>query len=308
MIARALLAAFCALASAGTAQALSCTSAMSDINFGSVSVRSGVTNATSGTLQVTCTGALVAVVGVCVRFGPGSGGAAADLSPRYMRRADGAALNYQLRAGGNGAQHGTWDSAFFVVPVVLGRASAAITVHADITSSGVSTGTGSYSSTFSGSSDVQVTYGVPNCASAGQTAPPGPFTVSAEVQSSCEVDSSALNFGNVPFQVTAPIDRETVLTVRCTAATDYAIRLGPGEGPGVTDPAARRMRFLTGTLTYGLYKDSGRTSPWGDLATNDVDSRGLGTDQSFTIYGRIHGGQNVLPGLYSDAVVVTIEY
>lgn len=296
------------LAWAGAAAASTCTAAMSDITFGSISVRSGVTNATSGTLQIQCTGAVAGAVGACIRFGPGSGGAGASNSPRYMRRADNARLNYELRPTGNGAVHGTWNEVFVLIPVVLGSGSAAVTVFADITSVGVGTGTGFYSSTFTGASNAHVQYDVPNCAASGPTATVSAFTVSADVQSSCEVDAAALNFGTIPHGITAPIDADAALTVRCTASTDYAIRLGLGTGPGVSSPERRRMSFGPASIEYGLYQNSARTMVWGDTAATDVEGQGAGTDQTFLIHGRIHGGQNALAGIYSDAVVVIVEY
>ncbi|MCG6903221.1 MAG: spore coat U domain-containing protein [Rhodobacter sp.] len=299
---------FLLIAGSSAAQALTCSASMSNINFGSISVRSGVTNSTSGTLQITCTDALATVAGVCVHFGPGSGGAGGSLSPRYMRRADNAALSYELRATGNGAAHPTWTSVYLTIPILLGSGSASLPVFADVTSSGVSTGTGYYSSVFSGVTHARVDYGVLSCDLVGQTAVPGSFTVSADVQSSCEVDASALNFGTVPQSVTAPIDREASLNVRCTAATDYSIRLDNGQGAGATGPTNRRLSFGGNTLAYGLYQNSARTQPWGDQPTNDVDAQGVGSNQTFSIFGRIHSGQTASPGLYSDAVTVTIEY
>ncbi len=296
------------LIGAGQAHALTCSASMSDINFGSISVRSGVTNSTSGTLQINCSEALVSVVGVCVRIGPGSGGAGGGMSPRYMRRADNAALNYELRPNGNGSANGTWTSVYVLIPVLLGSGSASLTVYADITSSGTTIGTGLYASTFSGASDIRLDYGVADCTIFGQSTVPADFTVSADVQSSCEVDAASLDFGSVPQNVTAPIDREGTLNVRCTAATDYTIRLDLGQGPGVTDPANRRMSSGAATLRYGLYQDSGRTAPWGNTPATDVTSRGMGTNQAFPIFGRIHSGQTPAPGVYSDTVIAIIEY
>lgn len=303
-----LLGAILSMVATGQAQALTCSASMSDINFGSISVRSGVTNSTSGTLQIDCSEALVSVVGACVRIGPGSGGAGGGLSPRYMRRADNAALNYELRPTGNGPAHGTWTSVYVQIPVVLGSGSASLPVYADITSSGTTIGTGVYASTFSGASDIRVDYGVADCTILGQSTVPPDFTVSADVQSSCEVDAASLDFGAVPQTVTNPIDSEGTLNVRCTAATDYTIRLDLGQGPGVTDPANRRMTSGASTLRYGLYQDSGRSAPWGNTPSTDVSSRGMGTNQAFTVYGRIHSGQTPAPGLYSDSVIAIIEY
>ncbi len=296
------------IATAAGARAATCTATMTDINFGSISVRSGVTNATSGTMQIDCSGAGVLPIGACIRFGPGSGGAGAGNSPRYMRRADAASLNFELRATGNGPAHGTWNEAFVLIPVVAGSGSAVVTVYADITSSGVSVGTGPYSSVFSGAAHASVEYDVASCAASGPVAVPNAFTVSADVQSSCEVDAASLDFGAIPPVLSAPVDREADLTVRCTSSTGYAIRLDNGSGAGATGPTDRRMSSGPSSISYGLYQNSARTAPWGNDPGNDVGGTGAGNDQTYTVYGRIHAGQTLQAGIYSDAVVVTVEY
>lgn len=304
------LALLCGMLGAGAAQAaLACSATMSDINFGSVSLRAGVSNQTSGNLRIDCAGAGLGVVavGACIAFGPGSGGA--GLSPRRMRRADAAALDYELRAGGNGAIHGTWTTAFVVVLIGLGGGGGAnVPVFADITSTGTATGTGLYQSTFTGAANGSLTYGVALCGGFGTTVAIPGFAVSATVASSCEADSAALNFGNVGSVIASHVDASAVLNVRCTSATPYAVRLGNGSGPGATGPERRVMTSLLGQMVYGLYQDAARTSPWGDQPGTDLDATGSGGNQGFTIYGRIFAGQAVPVGLYTDSVIVTIEY
>ena len=290
------------------AAALSCSGNVTNINFGSISVRSGTINQTSGTLTVNCSDAVVGLVGVCVEFGAGSGGAAnMSMSPRYMRDGSAGPLEYELRPNGNGAGNGTLQQIFLNLPIVLGSGSTTIPIYADIVDNGVGLSTGAYSSLFT-SGDVSMTYGVANCGILGSTGTVSGFSVSGLVSSSCEANVTALNFGTLPSTISSLVDAEAVLNVQCTNATNFAIRLGLGNGAGVTDPTQRRMTNGASTLTYGVYQNAGRTIPWGNNPTNDVAGTGIGLNQSFGVFGRVNSSQAAVPGLYTDNVVITIDY
>lgn len=292
----------------GRAEAATCSAVVSAINFGSVSVRAGATNSTSGNVAITCSGVLVATIGVCVDFGPGGGGAGAGNSPRYMRRADNAALNYELRSGGNGSAFGTLTSLFVLLPVALGNGSANVPIYADITSNSVAVGTGSYTSVFSGASNVTMRFGLASCALVGTTAVAPNFTVSANVVSSCELNVGALDFGNISASLTTPVAGQATIDVRCTAATPYRVDLGLGNGTGASGPTDRRMMNGPGMLIYGLYQDAAHSQPWGNTVGNSRGGTGAGGSQILTIYGQIAAGQKTHVGTYSDSVVVTLTY
>jgi len=295
------------LAAASTASAYSCAAAITDVNFGSVTLRTGVTNRTTATVTVSCTGALPLVpIGVCVDIGAGSGGAGVGLDPRRLPRTSGSAvLDYQLRYSGFGAGSGVWTSQYMtVVPGIFGSGSATQTLYAEITSTGSTGSAGTYQSTFSGGTGATLTYGVLGCDLLGIRVSVPSFSVNATVASSCEVDSASLNFGQIPGALAGPIDASTSLTVRCSAGVPYAVRLTQGTG----GPEGRTLKAGSAQLLYGLYQNAARSQPWGSLATNDVDSAGTGTSQSFSVYGRIFGGQTAPVGTYSDSVIVTVEY
>ena len=291
-----------------SSSAASCSASVSNINFGDISVRAGAVNQTSGSLQVTCSGVLAGLYGVCVRFGPGSGGATGGNAKRFMRRGDGAILEYQLRPLGNGSVFGTLNEIFLNVPILLGSGTVSVPIYADITSQSVNVGSGSYGSTFSGPSDISLSYGLLTCGLAGTTVPVPQFTVSANVVPSCEIDVTALSFGYISGSLNSPVDEIATVNVRCTSDTEYSLRMDMGTGPGVTNPAMRRMSSAGDSLAYGLYRDSARSQPWGNTALTDVEANGLGSNQAFTVYGRIHAGQSPSVGYYSDSVVVTVNY
>ena len=184
-----------------------------------------------------------------------------------------------------------------------GAANVPETIYGEVTSIGTSINGGSYSSSFFGS-NAAFTYGQSSCSTAGTSAN---FTVSATVTPSCTISVTPLTFGLVQNLTTA-VDQNAAINVTCSNATNYSIKLGLGNGAGVTNPAARKMTLNSNAITYGLYQDNARTTPWGDLASNDADSTGTGSSQAFTVYGRI-GSQATPPtGAYTDTVVVTVEY
>ena len=170
--------------------------------------------------------------------------------------------------------------------------------------------TGPYRATYAsgGQNGVKMRVGVLSCNLLTQDQTAGGFEVRGQAASSCDVSATALDFGNIPAQLVQPVDKTATVQVRCTAGTPYRVSLGLGGGPGVSDPAARKMKNLLATLTYGLFQDPARTQPWGDTLGNNVAGSGAGAAQLYTIYGRIFGNQTPSIGTYTDNVVVTIAY
>ena len=291
------------------ARAATCDAVVSDFNFGSVTLRSGAVNRTSGTLRITCSDPLLSVVGVCVRFGPGSGGAGANNNPRYLRHGGGAALPYQLRLGGYGTGFGTLNETFLSVTTLLGSTgSVTVPIYAEILEAGTSFDAGWYESVFSGTSNIEMSYGVLSCDLFAQSRPVPDFRVTANAVSSCELDVGTMNFGNLPSLALGPVDAVAPIDVRCTEGTNYTVSLGLGDGVGVTDPALWRMTNGLSTLAYGLYRDPSRTQVWGALPGTRATGVGSGSNQRYNVYGRIHAGQTTVLGTYTDNVVVTVNY
>lgn len=303
------LAIFCiGLIGAGPARAATCEAQMSDIAFGAVSLRAGAVNRTTGSLTVSCSNALVSAVGVCIRFGPGSGGAGSGNSPRYMTGSTGQSLAWQMRLGGHGQAFGTLNQVYMLVPVVLGSGQATIPIFAEILGTGTEFDTGAYQSVFSGQAHVEMSYGIVSCNLFGQSHPVPEFRVSAETVASCELDVGALNFGRITSLATGPADADAAVDIRCTSGANYSVSLGLGNGTGVSDPAYRRLQSVLGSLTYGLFRDVGRTMVWGEGPSQRANGTGTGYNQRYQVYGRIYQGQDTQIGSYSDSVVVTVHY
>ncbi|MEO5613410.1 MAG: spore coat U domain-containing protein [Cypionkella sp.] len=291
----------------GAAGAQTCTAVTTDFDFGSVSLRAGAVNQTSGSVKVTCSGGLVGLVGVCLTYGGGSANDGGSPPRRYMVGPGGALLEYQLRQTSGGA---ALSQIFVEVVMVLGNGSATVPIFADILSPSVQLPTGSYNATYSsgGANGVKMRVGVLLCNLIGQDLPAGGFAVRGVAASSCDVSTTALDFGNVPAQLVQAVDKTATVTVSCTGGTPYRVSLGLGQGPGVSNPAARKMKNLLATLTYGLFQDPARSQPWGDTLATNVAGTGAGLAQVYTIYGRIFGNQTPTLGTYTDSVVVTVAY
>lgn len=141
-------------------------------------------------------------------------------------------------------------------------------------------------------------------APAGATAPPQvplfstPMTVSAVLGGSSTINVSPMNFGNVQNQGFGK--NLAVSTIVYQGAAGNTITIGPGLGNcgGSTrcmtdnaDPNQIGVPNFTHVLSYMLYKDPGRTLPWGDgtLAT--------GGATGVSVVGASQYGQPATPGV-----------
>lgn len=134
---------------------------------------------------------------------------------------------------------------------------------------------------------------------------------------SCSVSSTGLSFGAYdPLPATSQhVDTAGTITVTCIGAigtqVGYAIGLNGGMQGSVSD---RRMSAGSSTLlAYNLYQDGSRSTVWGDGSAGQVVAASytlvaLSRTDDFTIYGRVPRRQNVIPGTYTDSVLVTVTY
>ena len=144
----------------------------------------------------------------------------------------------------------------------------------------------------------------------------------AHAGASCSIAANGVNFGIYdPMLAGADVSAGTV-TVICAyvppGATNvsYSIVLSPGMNSATA--AARRMAAGTSRLGYNVFRDSAYSTIWGNglngtvLATGSMTvgpGVGNGTRTAIhTLYGRIPGLQDVLPGNYVDTLVLSLNY
>ena len=129
------------------------------------------------------------------------------------------------------------------------------------------------------------------------------FDVSVQVLASCSISASNMSFASITTGTTTNTDATSTLTVNCSSGTPFTIALGNGNNYS----GGRRMTNGTTNINYYLYSDSGRSSQWSGATV--VSGTGSGSDQNFTVYGRIPSEQNISnTGIYADTIIATITY
>lgn len=288
--------------------ALVCEADLVSLDFGLISVRDGLSQQTSGPVNISCFGGTPgATVQACLTIGAGTGGSAPGLGPRYMTGDGTAPLEYQLTSQNTFSGGGTtWETVGYTIPLdATGSASIAPTLYAEVTSIGARSTVGSYSSRFETGSDIALSYGETECNQPGGASQ---FTVSATVIASCTVSVSNMDFGVIDAVLVAPVDTIATIAVSCTNNAGYTVGLGFGTQPVDFGASGRRMANGGDLLAYGLYHDVSRTSGWGLNPGTVSTGSGTGGDQLLTVFGRIFPNQQASVGIYSDTVVVIVTY
>jgi spore coat protein U-like protein len=108
---------------------------------------------------------------------------------------------------------------------------------------------------------------------------------------------------------TLPLDQTALLQISCTRGASTTIGIDSGTHTGQASFGTRALADGTKYLGYDLYQDSARTILWTNTGAglyNYVSPSSLPT--TISIYGRIFSSQNVQAGIYTDTLVVTINY
>lgn len=137
---------------------------------------------------------------------------------------------------------------------------------------------------------------------------------------SCVVDYTANTMAFGTYNPLSGGNHDAVgdVNVRCytTLGLLVSVDIALNKGLYSTVFSPRKMASGANRLNYDLYTNSGRTTIWGD------GSGGTGTVtdnitlvllsyvyRTYTVYGRIPGGQNTVPpGSYTDTVTITLTY
>lgn len=131
-----------------------------------------------------------------------------------------------------------------------------------------------------------------------------PIPARAEcAQCSCSVETSGLSFGAYePTRSSASSVAD--VRINCEGDSGYVMKLSAGNSGTVL---ARSLRSGASTIVYNLYKDPSHSVIWGDGSAGQSGVAGSGSG-IYNIYGMIPAGQAPTPGLYSDSLILTIEY
>jgi spore coat protein U-like protein len=306
------------LLSSNEIRAQACNFSMTNLSWGSIDTGLGSNFDLTGTFTANCTGLSLLTVRVCPSFGAGTGGANGSGSERYMAQG-GEDMIYNLYS--DSTRTTVWGSYFWgagpTPPTIdvqlnaLGSGSASRIVYGRVVSGQSHLPTGTYSSSFAGG-ESRSAYGyslLGTCSTIGSTnATQVPFTGSATRLGSCTVTASDLNFGSHSL-LNSNIDASNNIVVNCTPELDYVIGLNGGN-QGATDPTQRKMANAGNTefVTYGLYKDAGRSQAWGDSGALLFSGTGTGANQNLNAFGRVTPQTTPSPNSYTDIVVITVTY
>jgi len=133
------------------------------------------------------------------------------------------------------------------------------------------------------------------------------FNVSAN---HCLVDVEPLAFGDYDIFYPAPLDTQANINLQCTSNDPFRVTMDSGMN-GDGSFTFRRLQSGGGTsLLYNLYLDPSRRQVWGDGNGSSGFFSGSPVQglSRLVVYGRIAPGQQAETGLYSDSVIVTVEW
>jgi spore coat protein U-like protein len=303
---------------ADPASAQSCNFTVSSLDFGSINLAANTPFTITSTYSASCSGTPNTTVRTCPNVDVGSGGSTTG-SPRFLLNG-GSQLGFNLYQ--DSAHSSVWGSNLWgfagsypspTIDVALdgsGSGIASQTVFGQISAGQPTLPAGLYASSFAGiQTSIAYAYStVGTCATIGTThATTAPFTVTATNATNCSVSASTVNFGSAGV-LGAALDATGTVTITCTNAAPYTVALDGGLS-GATNPAQRKLSQAAATITYGLYQDPGRATPWGNsVGVNTMAATGSGLPQTLTVYGRVPAQNTPAPGSYSDTVVLTISY
>jgi spore coat protein U-like protein len=138
----------------------------------------------------------------------------------------------------------------------------------------------------------------------------GNLSVQVRIVDECKVQNDpTLDFGNAQGLLDAPVDATTTIDIQCTDTTPYNVWLDKGGGAGATVADRRLTSGAGATISYSLYQDAAHAQVWGVTeGTDTVADTGDGDVQTFTVHGRIPAQTTPAPGLYTDLVMITVDY
>lgn len=129
---------------------------------------------------------------------------------------------------------------------------------------------------------------------------------------SCRVFPFPMHFGAYDPFSPAPLKSIGSISIKCDeSGIGFRIRLDSGQNAVGFQP--RRLKSVAGgVLDYNLFRDTAHTEIWGDGTSSTVVQDGVLNKTvkkpKFTVFGLIPAGQNVTPDIYTDSVLVTLEF
>ena len=137
----------------------------------------------------------------------------------------------------------------------------------------------------------------------------------------CSLTATGVSFGTYIPNQAMPADSAGSMTIACVkglldtlpTTVSYSVDISRGRSSSYSP---REMTSGANTLRYNLYRDASRLTIWGDTTGGTSNVTGalqlpapLGSASVMhNVYSRIFAGQNAVPGIYADSIVVTVMY
>jgi spore coat protein U-like protein len=147
------------------------------------------------------------------------------------------------------------------------------------------------------------------------------WSVEAFAVADCFLSATSVAFGIYEPALATPNDSSGAVTVVCThlsggaSQLSYTVTLSTGSSGTY---ASRELRAGNLALNYNLYSDAARSIVWGDgrpgtsvMSGSVTVGPGVGNgrrEDSRVVYGRVPARQDALDGVYSDTIVLTLEF
>ncbi len=134
--------------------------------------------------------------------------------------------------------------------------------------------------------------------------------VQAQVNANCNfTTSNTMTFTGYDTAATSDLGGTVVLGVRCTRGATVTIGIDAGAHAGLAAPSTRAMQNGAFNLGYDFYHENTYTTLWTTAGAGLYSfSPATNAPTNISVHGRVLGGQDVPAGLYTDTVVVTVNY
>lgn len=151
----------------------------------------------------------------------------------------------------------------------------------------------------------------------------GNLTVQLTIGNGCSVtggstggtvnDFGTLDFGQYSSLADIITGQSTgtsgAIQIQCTTALPYTVKLDNGQ-----HATGSQRRLIGGVspsnayINYSLFQNASRTLPWNSDGAGILSAQGTGNAINMIVYGLVPAQTTPAQGLYSDIVLVTVDW
>lgn len=140
----------------------------------------------------------------------------------------------------------------------------------------------------------------------------GNLTVQAQVADTCSLNTVNIDFGVVTLTSGQPGSKQATgqIKVNCTKDTVYTIKLGTGTAGVNPDDRSMGIDGSPDRVKYNLYNSKDPNTIWGDgtESTRTFQNTSTGIEDVEIINAYIPYNQTAKAGLYTDTIIITVDY